>query len=127
MVINASTPKAKGLAASYYFAKDLDRATAFYKELFGFEPSMAVPGMVSEWTFPTGESFGIYKPHDEGSFKTSHGLIFEFDDVAAAVAGHKARGVEFEEDGKIEETPACFMAFAKDTEGNEFILHTRKG
>jgi predicted enzyme related to lactoylglutathione lyase len=126
MTTSATTPKAKGLAASYYFAKDLDRATAFYQELFGFEPSLAVPGMVSEWTFPTGESFGLYRPQDEANFKTSHGLIFEFDDIEAAVAGHKARGVEFEDDGKIEETPGCFMAFAKDSEGNDFILHKRK-
>ena len=126
MTMSATTPKAKGLAASYYFAKDLDRATAFYQELFGFEPSMAVPGMVSEWTFPTGETFGLYKPHEEGSFKTSHGLIFEFDDIAAAVAAHKARGVKFEDDGKIEDTPVCLMAFASDTEGNEFIFHQHK-
>ena len=120
-----TTPKAKGLAASYYFAKDIERATKFYRELFGFEPTMAYPGMVSEWTFPTGESFGVYKPHD-GAHKKGSGLMFEFDDIEAAVAAHKARGVEFEDDGKIDESPVCFMAFAKDSEGNEFMFHKLK-
>src|ERR1700680_3023311 len=103
-----TTPKAKGLAASYYFAKDIERATKFYRELFGFEPTMAYPGMVSEWTFPTGESFGVYKPHD-GAHKKGSGLMFEFED-----------------DGKIDESPVCFMAFAKDSEGNEFMFHKLK-
>lgn len=47
----------KGIDASYYFAKDVERATKFYSELFGAEPSMTYPGFVSEWTFPDGESF----------------------------------------------------------------------
>jgi len=121
----STTPKAKGLAASYYYAKDLDRATKFYTELFGFEPTLAYPGMVSEWTFPTGETFGLYKPHD-GEHKKGSGLMFEFDDIESAVAAHKGHGVEFEDDGKIDETPVCFMAFAKDSEGNEFMFHKLK-
>ena len=32
--------------------------------------------MVSEWTFPTGESFGVYKPQD-GEHKKGSGLIFD--------------------------------------------------
>src|ERR1700686_3872174 len=99
-----TTPKAKGLAASYYYAKDLDRATKFYSELFGFEPTMSYPGMVSEWTFPTGESFGVYKPQD-GEHKKGSGLMFEFDDIEAAVAAHKARAGEFEDEGKTHEEP----------------------
>jgi hypothetical protein len=34
--------------------------------------------------------------------------------------------VTFDDDGKIEDTPVCWMAFAQDSEGNNFILHKRK-
>jgi predicted enzyme related to lactoylglutathione lyase len=103
---------------------DLDRATKFYTDLLGAEPSMAFPGMVSEWTFPGGETFGLYKPPDLSGFKTSGGAMFAVDDVAAAVSAHKARGVQIEE--HVEETPVCFMGFGTDSEGNTFILHKRK-
>jgi predicted enzyme related to lactoylglutathione lyase len=42
------------------------------------------------------------------------------------VAELRGRGVAFQADGEIEETPVCFMAFATDSEGNGFILHQRK-
>lgn len=119
-----AAPKVTGLDASYYYVQDLDRATKFYTELLGAEPSMAFPGMVSEWTFPGGETFGLYKPQEEGTFRTSGGVMFAVDDVRAAVSAHKARGVDVEE--HVEETPACFMGFGTDTEGNGFILHKRK-
>lgn len=120
----AAAPKVTGLDASYYYAKDLDRATKFYTNLLGMEPSMTFPGMVSEWTFPNGETFGLYHPPEESGFKTSGGIMFAVDDVHAAVAAHKARGVEIVD--HVEETPVCFMGFGTDSEGNTFILHKRK-
>jgi len=123
-VATAVAPKVNGVDASYYYVRDLGRATKFYTELLGAEPSMTVPGMVSEWTFPGGESFGLYQPREEESFRTSGGIIFAVDDVQAAVTAHKARGVDMEE--QVDETPVCFMGFGTDTEGNGFILHKRK-
>lgn len=112
-----------GIDATYYYAHDLDRATAFYTTLLGNEPTGHHPGMYSEWVFPGGEAFGLYKSENP---QTGDGVMFAVDDVPAAVAECRARGVEFTGDGHIEETPACFMAFGKDTEGNGFILHHRK-
>jgi predicted enzyme related to lactoylglutathione lyase len=120
----ATAPKVTGLDASYYYVKDIDRATKFYTELLGSEPSMTHPGVVTEWTFPSGETFGLYKPQEEQTFRTGGGIIFAVDDVHAAVKAHKARGVDVEE--HVEETPVCFMGFGTDTEGNGFILHKRK-
>jgi len=119
----ASATKVKGLHASYYTVKDFDRALKFYKSLINEEPTISQPGMFAEWTFPTGESFGIYKTNEW----TPHGgLLFGVDDIKGAVAEHKARGVKFDDDGKIEDNTHCYMAFGEDSEGNTFILHQYK-
>jgi len=46
------------------------------------------------------------------------------EDVAAAIADLKSRGVNVTD--HIEETPVCWMGFARDSEGNGFILHKHK-
>jgi predicted enzyme related to lactoylglutathione lyase len=125
-VATMTAHRVSGIDASYYYVKDLDRATKFYTELLGVEPTMHVPGMVSEWTFAGGESFGLYKPTEESGFATGGGVMFVVEDVPAAVKSHMERGVKFSGDGHVEETPACHMAFGEDTEGNGFILHKRK-
>ncbi|HEV2907640.1 MAG TPA: hypothetical protein VGX02_00110 [Candidatus Eremiobacteraceae bacterium] len=115
--------KVKGMDAAYYTVKDLDRATKFYNALLSTEPTLAM-GDIVEYTFPTGETFGLYKSAEAW---TQHGgILFAVDDLAAAVAEHKARGVKFDGDGHIENTPVCFMAFGEDSEGNNFILHQHK-
>jgi len=119
----ASKTKVNGIHASYYTVKDYDRALKFYTALLGEEPTIASAGAFAEWTFPTGETYGIYKT-DEW---TPHGgLLFGVDDIKAAVADHKTRGVKFDDDGKIDDNGNCYMAFGEDSEGNTFILHQRK-
>jgi predicted enzyme related to lactoylglutathione lyase len=124
-VSTTTAHKVSGIDASYYYVKDLARATKFYTELLGADPTLTVPGMVSEWTFPNGESFGLYKGDSE--FRPSGGIMFVVEDVPAAVKSHMGRGVKFHGEGHIEETPVCHMAFGEDTEGNGFMLHKRKG
>lgn len=121
----AGATKVKGVDAAYYLVKDLDRATKFYNDFLGMEPTLSVPGMVSEYTFAGNESFGLYKPSDE-EWQLSHGMLFAVDDINAAVADYKKRGIKFEEDGRIDESPVCWMAFAEDSEGNRFVVHQRK-
>jgi len=115
--------RVKGIDATYYTTKDLAKSTKFYTDLLGCEPTMHMPGFVSEWTFPGGESFGLYQSED---FSPSGGVMFAVDDPAAFVAAAMARGVQFGDGGKLEETPACHMAFGRDDEGNGFIIHRRK-
>jgi predicted enzyme related to lactoylglutathione lyase len=121
----AGATKVTGVDAAYYYAKDLDRATKFYTDLIGVVPTLTIPGMVSEWTFPSDKNFGIFKSPD-GAFKPGSGILFAVDDIEAAVADYKQRGVTFLEDGKITETKVCWMAFAEDSEGNRFVIHKRK-
>jgi predicted enzyme related to lactoylglutathione lyase len=112
-----------GVDASYYYAKDLDRAVSFYTTVIGAPPGALHPGMFAEWEFSGGEAFGLYKT---SVFRPSNGIMFAVADVAEAVAGLRARGVPFDDDGAIEDTPVCRMAFGTDSEGNGFILHKRK-
>jgi predicted enzyme related to lactoylglutathione lyase len=112
-----------GIDATYYTVKDLERATAFYRDALGLSVTHEVPGMVTEFSFGGGETFGLYKT-SEAEWHASGGVMFAVADVRAAVAELKGRGVAFSDD--VEETPVCFMAFAQDSEGNGFILHARK-
>lgn len=112
-----------GIDASYYYAKNFDRAVSFYTTLIGSAPPMLVPGMFAEWEFAGGEAFGLYKGEEH---RECNGVMFAVPDVAAAVEVLRARGVHFDGDGTIEETPVCHMAFGRDSEGNGFILHKRK-
>jgi predicted enzyme related to lactoylglutathione lyase len=113
---------ATGIDATYYLVKDLARATAFYKDNLGLTPSMEMPDMLTEFTFPGGEAFGLYQTVE---FSPSGGVMFAVPDVKAAKAEMEGKGVKFD-DHEVTETPVCFMAFAEDSEGNHFILHQLK-
>ena len=113
-----------GIDASYYYTKDLGRSTTFYSSLFGAEPSMHIPQMVSEWTFGGGETFGLYQPQDPAEWREGGGILFNVGDLSSAKAASEALGARFE--AHPEETPMCYMAFGQDPEGNNFILHQRK-
>jgi predicted enzyme related to lactoylglutathione lyase len=56
-------------------------------------------------------------------FQPSNGILFAVDDLDAAVAAVKARGLTVL---MQHETPFCFMAMINDTEGNLVTLHKRK-
>lgn len=115
--------KANGIDAVYYTVKDLDTETKFYQELIGQEPETHMPGRLSEWTLGDGAAFGLYKTDASGN---SGMVMFNVDDVGAAVAESKKRGVHFHDNGEVTDTPVCHMAFGEDPEGNQFILHKRK-
>ena len=75
-------------------AKDLDRARRFYSEKLGLEPVDERPGGLL-YRGATGE-FAIFLSAGEspGTFTQ---MGWEVDDIDAAVAELRARGVEFEE------------------------------
>jgi len=123
MATETLTTVVRGIDATYYMTKDLAVATTFYSDLFGMAPAMSVPGMFAEYTFSDGAAFGLYA--SEG-FYPGGTAMFAVDDVAEFVAAAKARGVAFGQDGKIEDTPSCWMAFGSDPDGNQFIIHKKK-
>ena len=115
--------KVNGIDASYYYAKDFDRAVSFYTTFIGTAPGNLVPGMFAEWELGDGAAFGLYKGEQ---YEHCDGVMFAVDDVVASVAELRERGVQFADNGAVEDTPVCHMAFGNDSEGNGFILHQRK-
>ncbi len=79
---------------------------------------------IAEWDLGDGgEAFGLYKGEQ---YEHCDGVMFAVDDVVASVAELRERGVQFADNGAVEDTPVCHMAFGNDSEGNGFILHQRK-
>lgn len=115
----------KGIDITTYLVQDPARAKAFYRDTLGLDVTQEYGEQGAEFTFADGTTFGIWKMTD-GSYRPSGGVMFAVDDLESAVREYRSRGVAFEDDGAIEETPACYMAFGTDTEGNSFILHQRK-
>jgi predicted enzyme related to lactoylglutathione lyase len=117
------TATIRGIDITAYLAQDADRAVKFYTDLFGRDVTQSYGENGGEWTFPDGTTFGVWKMND-GSFHPSGGVMFAVDDLNEAYKELKSRGVQIEEPF---ENPPCFMAECKDTEGNSFLLHQRKG
>jgi len=111
-----------GIDLAGYLTEDPKRAIAFYRDQLGMEPTEIDPqGRGAEFTLPDGSTFGVWKL-DEGPSKGSM-IMFAVADIHAAVAAFRAKGVQL---GDVDETPACFMAFGADPDGNGIIVHQRK-
>lgn len=121
----ASKIGVRGIDTTAYLVKDVDRAAKFYTDFFGFAPTLDFRPTGVEWTFPSGETFTVVKPPN-APWEKGGGIHFGVEDIKAAVDSCKASGIELVDDGTIYETPGCHLAFALDSEGNEFILHQLK-
>ena len=110
---------------SGYMVKDAARAIAFYREVLGLEPVLVYPDdRGAEYELPDGSTFGLWGGGGKVMpFQPSNGILFAVDDLDAAVAAVKARGIPIVME---QETPNCFMAMITDTEGNCIFLHKRK-
>jgi predicted enzyme related to lactoylglutathione lyase len=116
----------RGIDVHEYLVKDIDRARRFYSEVLGLQ---GVEGSQNEFEFelPDGSIFAIYQPREgdelSGRWQPSHGIFFAVDDAGAAAEHLRAQGTTV---SQPLETSVCFIVFARDTEGNEFIIHQRK-
>ncbi|HLX26700.1 MAG TPA: VOC family protein [Candidatus Cybelea sp.] len=114
-----------GIDAVHYLAKDLQRATAFYREVLGLQPSSG-----SRWDHGTefelgdGSTFGIFAMPD-GSWYPCGGVMFAVTDIGAAAQRLRDAGVHFFTNGLLE-MPGCRVAWCRDPEGNTFAIHARK-
>jgi predicted enzyme related to lactoylglutathione lyase len=105
--------------------QDFDRAVAFYGETLGLPRSVHMPdrGFAE---FETGNlTLSIIDPAKMGmEHRVGHNTIaLHVADVAEARATLESRGVAFH--GDIFDTGVCHMAFFKDSEGNDLMLHSR--
>ena len=115
--------KATGIDIHAYLVKDPKRATKFYKDMLGLEPTFEHE-QGAEFELGDGSTFGLWHMSD-GSWHPSAGVFFAVPDIKEAVKVLKAHGVKFEDEESFE-TPVCHMIGVEDTEGNTFILHQRK-
>jgi predicted enzyme related to lactoylglutathione lyase len=117
--------KITGLDLSGYMVKDAARAIAFYRDVLGLEPVMVYPNnRGAEYEFADGTTFGLWGGGGAVMpFQPSNGILFAVDDLDAAVAAIKARGMPVL---MQHETPNCFLAMINDSEGNIVTLHKRK-
>jgi catechol 2,3-dioxygenase-like lactoylglutathione lyase family enzyme len=103
---------------------DMERATRFYRDTLGLD-------QVSDRGFPEfqiGENVSLYlvKLEDIGSaFSAPHTahIALRVPDVAETRSELESHGVTFE--GETLDTGVCHMAFFRDPDGNQFMLHRR--
>jgi catechol 2,3-dioxygenase-like lactoylglutathione lyase family enzyme len=103
---------------------DVERATGFYRDTLGLE-------QVSDGGWPEfqlGENVSLYLIDPTNIGSTFHGphtahIALRVPDVAETREELEGRGVRF--DGEILDTGVCHMAFFKDPDGNQLMLHRR--
>lgn len=103
-------------------SRDADRSRKFYVETLGLRPDDH-----ARYEFWIGDTcFGIWEPERMGMEfapqRNAHPAL-HVDDVATARAEFEAAGVEFA--GETFDTGACHMAFFRDPDGNDLMLHNR--
>ncbi|MGH7727396.1 MAG: VOC family protein [Vulcanimicrobiaceae bacterium] len=112
-----------GLDFTRYFVKDMERALAFYRDTLGMTVTTAFAADFVEFTLADGSTFALDK---QETWLEGNSASFGVADIRTAVARYRERGVEFLYAGEIFESPVCSFAFARDSEGNTFMLHQRK-
>ena len=114
-----------GMDLSGYMVEDAPRAIAFYRDVLGLEPVLVYSDdRGAEYELPDGTTFGLWGAGGRVMpFQPSNGILFAIDDLDAAVAAVKERGIALLMET---ETPVCRMAMINDTEGNIVTLHKRK-
>ena len=112
----------RGIHLFAYYTGDPARSIAFYRDVLGMVPTeIDEQGRGAEFTLADGTTFGVWKPDDAASGGC---VMLAVDDLAQTASDLRARGLEISDP---DETPACYMAFAKDPDGNALIVHQRKG
>ena len=103
-------------------SQDAERSRTFYVETLGLRPDEH-----SRFEFWVGETcFGIWEPARFGMEfapqRNAHPAL-HVDDVEAARKELEGKGVEFM--GETMDTGVCHMAFMRDPDGNDLMLHSR--
>ncbi len=124
-MVGQQTFNITGMDLSGYMVKDASRAIAFYRDVLGLKPVKVYPdNKGAEYELADGTTFGLWGgAGDVMPFQPGNGILFAVDDLDAAVAAIKDRGVPVLME---HETPVCFMVMINDTEGNSVFLHKRK-
>ena len=117
----------RGVDFVMYCTKHMRRTRDFYQKLFGLKKGPEWNDFWSEFrTAPVTLCLNgpVSKRHPEWNWQGAACLAFAVDDVPAAVAACRKRGVQVLI-GPIE-TRVCWMAWIADPDGNRICLHSRK-
>ena len=101
---------------------DWERSRAFYVETLGLRPDEN--GQAEFWVGET--CFGIWEPASFGmefSPQRNAHIALHVDDVEAARTELETKGIEFA--GPTMDSGVCHMAFFRDPDGNDLMLHSR--
>lgn len=105
---------------------DMPRARAFYEGILGLKAGMiGAGGLWVEYelgagTFAIGCYGEVWKPAADGTV-----VAFEVTDINEEMARLKSAGVTVALE--IQESPVCWFAMIKDPDGNQLMIHKRKG
>lgn len=123
--MNVTATRIRGIDTHHYLAKDLQRAIAFYRDVLGLTPSETASwDHGTEFELGDGSTFGVFKmPND--TWYPCGGVVFAVEDIKAMAGRLEESGVHFYTHG-VMETPACWIAWCEDPEGNNFAVHQRK-
>ena len=103
--------------------KDLDRATAFYRDVLGMRPLFQIPKLA--FFDCGGIRLMLSLPEKPELDHPGSILYYKVDDIKAAHAALRGREVRFEgEPHVVAQLPAhdLWMAFCRDSEGNLLAL-----
>jgi methylmalonyl-CoA/ethylmalonyl-CoA epimerase len=104
-------------------ARDLSRATAFYRDVLGVPFLFEVPRMA--FFDLDGVRLMLASPEGSNTEQAGSILYFRVDDLTAAHADLSARGVRFDTEPAFVADMGdheLWMAFFKDSEGNQLAL-----
>ena len=97
-----------------YPVTDLPRSIAFYQDVLGLQPNGHAPARWVEFDI-AGVTFGLGDFPEVGKPGTANSLALEVEDLDAALAELKAKGLE---PWGPYETPVCHMGGITDPDGN---------
>jgi methylmalonyl-CoA/ethylmalonyl-CoA epimerase len=107
--------------------RDMERATAFFRDTMGLKFLFAAPNLAF---FDAGGIWLMLSPPTEREFDHPASLLyFDVDDIAAEHARMKSAGVEFRTEPHVvhrDATRELWLADFRDTEGNTFVLRSMK-
>lgn len=121
-----STPNAStvftGTDLAGVTVRDFQKALVFYRDTLGMQPSV-VGESGAEFHFPDGTTFGIWQPGEGEGIAPGFSVMLGVGDAGASSKGVRERGGQISDPF---ESPVCYMAMGKDSDGNGFILHQKK-
>jgi methylmalonyl-CoA/ethylmalonyl-CoA epimerase len=120
--MSEESPGIEGIGQISIVVSDVDRATAFYRDVLGLPYLFGFPGMAF---FDCGGVRLYLARAEKPELDHTSILYYRVPDIGKAAARLKAKGVEFEHEPRAvhkDEAHELWIGFFKDCEGNNVAL-----